>query len=72
MKAADLYAILAKMTPAEREATRVVLSHDAEGNGFSPLHNADIDHGGNFECDRITKSMRAEVASGPVLVLWPM
>ncbi len=72
MKASDLYDILVKMSRAEREATHVVLSCDAEGNGFSPLHAAEKANGCEFEYDRITKGLRAEVESGPVIVLWPV
>lgn len=72
MKVSDLYAILAKMAPAEREATRVILSCDAEGNGFSLLHEAVDANGMNFPLDHATKDQQREVASGPVLVLWPM
>jgi 3',5'-cyclic AMP phosphodiesterase CpdA len=64
MTVADLIAALKKFPPA----ALVVMSHDAEGNGHSPLHNiGQIDAD---EVERLTNSERAALAVAPVC-LWP-
>lgn len=73
MKASDLYEILEKMTSAERAASYVVLSCDAEGNGYSLLHEATrLRTGNGLDLSGALPAQRAAVASGPVIVLYPV
>ncbi len=64
MTVAELIAELKKLP----QAKLVVLSHDAEGNGYSPLHSIDLIHGD--EVERLTNTERDALDGRPVC-LWP-
>ena len=47
----------------------VVVAHDAEGNGFSPLYEVSKEKAENL--DQIPRRMRTVPPAGTVLVIWP-
>lgn len=67
MTVAELIAELKKLPPA----ALVVMSRDAEGNGYSPLHAVDRGTADEFDIARVTNDERAALDHAPVVCFWP-